>query len=242
MLREELKPQGVEIVTVCLDSMGAEAARPAIERAAPQHPSLIDAAHLTDERFGFVNIPNSVWIDEAGTIVRPAEAAWPDAGPPRQDPPERAALPPGRVGDMMEAAARIVADRQAYVEALRDWARNGERSRYALPPEEVVARSGRRGVDEATAAAEFELAQHLFRGGDLESARPHFRNAHRLQPDNWTYKRQAWSIEPSALEGAMARFWQGPLPEHEDDWPYDGGWVEDATAADPANYYPRFRP
>ncbi len=64
---------------MCLDSMGAEAARPFIERAQPPHPSLIDVAHVVDERFGVVNIPNSVWIDEAGAIVRPAEAAWPDA-------------------------------------------------------------------------------------------------------------------------------------------------------------------
>ena len=227
---------------MCLDSMGADAARAFVERAAPAHPTLIDVAHLTDERFGFVNIPNSVWIDESGTIVRPAEAAWPDAGPPRQDPPARSDLPPGRVGDMMAAAAQIVSDREAYVKALHDWTERGEQSPFALSPDEVVARSGRRGVDEATAAAEFELAQHLFRQGDLAAARPHFRNAHRLQPDNWTYKRQAWSIEPSALEGPMARFWQGALPEHEDEWPYDGGWVEDASASGPASYYPRFRP
>ena len=85
-------------------------------------------------------------------------------------------------------------------------------------------------------------AQHLYREGDLEAARSHFREAHRLQPDNWTYKRQAWSIEPSALDGPMARFWQGPLPGSEGDWAYDGDWVADAKAGGPSNYYPRFRP
>ena len=101
---------------------------------------------------------------------------------------------------------------------------------------------GSRVSSEATAAAEFELAQQLYRGGDLDAARAHFRNAHRLQPENWTYKRQAWSVEPSALEGPLARFWQGPLPGHEEDWAYDGDWVADANASGPANYYPRFRP
>lgn len=232
-------------MTVCLDSMGPEAARPHIERAKAQHPSLIDVAHLVDERFGVVNIPNSVWIEESGTIVRPAEPAWPDAPQIGNEAPARPAaadLPPGRMGELMAAAGDIVTDRAAYVGALRDWVENGADSEFALAPAEVIARSGPRGLDQATAAAEFELAQHLYRTGDEEAARAHFREAHRLQPGNWTYKRQAWSMEPSALEGPMARFWQGPLPGAEADWAYDGDWVSDARAGGPANYYPRFRP
>ena len=30
-----------------------------------------------DALFGVVNIPNVVWIDEDGVIVRPAEPGWP---------------------------------------------------------------------------------------------------------------------------------------------------------------------
>jgi hypothetical protein len=234
-------------VTVCLDTAGAEAARPYVERAQPQHPSLIDVAHLVDERFGVVNIPNSVWIDEDGVIVRPAEPAWaievpapatttPEAPPP----PPPAAGAPERMTEMMAAASQIVSDRDAYVAALRDWAERGAESEFALSPDEVVARSGRRGIEEATAAAEFELAQHLYRSGEMDAARAHFREAHRLQPDNWTYKRQAWSLEPSALEGPLARFWQGPLPGREAEWAYEGDWVQDAKALGPANYYPLF--
>jgi hypothetical protein len=232
-------------VTVCLDSMGAEAARPYVDLARPEHPSLIDVAHVVDERFGVVNIPNSIWIDEAGIIVRPAEPAWPS---PPDIPAETsaadpvAAPPPGRMGEMMAAAAQIVADRAPYSAALRDWAERGADSEFTLAPADVIARSGSRGVDESTAAAEFELGQHLHRQDDLEAARSHFRQAHRLAPDNWTYKRQAWSIEPSALEGPLARFWQGPLPGAEADWAYEGDWVKDATAGGAANYYPRFKP
>jgi hypothetical protein len=235
----------LEIVTVCLESMGAEAARPYVDLAKPEHPSLIDVTHLVDERFGVVNIPNSVWIDETGMIVRPAEPAWPSPPdiPGEGSATEAAATPPpGRMGEMMEAAAQIVTDRAPYVAALRDWVAKGADSEFALAPADVIARSGARGVEEATAAAEFELAQHLHNQGDLESARSHFREAHRLAPDNWTYKRQAWSVEPSALDGPMARFWQGPLPGAEADWAYEGDWVKDAKAGGIADYYPRFRP
>ncbi len=76
-MREELHPLGVEIVTVGLELSGAEAARPFIEAAAPAHPSLIDTTHQMDALFGVVNIPNVVWIDENGVIVRPAEPGWP---------------------------------------------------------------------------------------------------------------------------------------------------------------------
>ena len=55
-LRTELHPLGLEIVTVALDSGGADAARPWIEAARPTHPTLIDRAHLVDEAFGIVNV------------------------------------------------------------------------------------------------------------------------------------------------------------------------------------------
>jgi hypothetical protein len=76
-LRTELHPKGLEIVTVSLELSGPEASRPYIEAAHPEHPSLLDPTHQVDSLFGVVNIPNVVWIDEAGMIVRPAEPGWP---------------------------------------------------------------------------------------------------------------------------------------------------------------------
>ena len=56
-LHAELEGQGVTVVTVALD-IDPEKARPWIEAAAPTHPSLIDTAHVTDELFGFNNVPH----------------------------------------------------------------------------------------------------------------------------------------------------------------------------------------
>lgn len=232
----------MEIVTVCLDIDGAEGARPAIERAQPTHWSLIDERHVVDELFGIVNIPNSVWIDERGSIVRPAEPAWPtpDTGdrPARDLPAEL----PERVAAMMDEASRITADRTAYVDALRDWADKGSESRFALSPTEVIERSGTRGGAEARAAAEFELGHHLHTAGRVDEARPHFAEAHRGHPDNWTYKRQAWELASRVVGGDLARFWQGPVPGNEASWPYDGDWVSDIKQVGAENYYPSFQP
>src|SRR5215210_7786364 len=123
-----------------MDTDGAEACRPFIERARPEHPSLIDVAHLMAERFGVVNVPNGVWIDEDGMIVRPAEPAYPRSlviSSPRGDEPEH-------ILAMMEEASKIPTEADAYVAALRDWVANGGASRFALAPDEVVARSGHR--------------------------------------------------------------------------------------------------
>ena len=205
-LRSELHHHGLEVVTVALDSAGAAAARPWIEAASPEHPALIDEHHVLDELFGIVNVPSGVWINEEGTIVRPPEpafSAYPDweAGTSPDDPPYTQRIV------ALEKQLRV--EHEKYVSAVRDWAEHGARSRYVLPPEEVLARSLPRGRDEALAAAHFELGCHLQRHGQPDDAVRHFTEAHRLHPDNWTYQCQAWSFVAPDL---------GPSEEYDSDW------------------------
>ena len=221
-LRSELRPQGLEIVTVALDARGAEAAGPWIDLAKPEHPSLIDETHLLDEMLGVVNVPTGVWIDERGTIVRPPEPAFPGRAVVAELPIPKEAPP--RITEMLQEAAKMRIDPAAYAAALRDWAKHGADSRHVLAPEEVVARSAPRPLESSRAAASFELGQHLHRGGHPDDAVRWFREAHRLQPDNWTYKRQAWEFVDPIL--------QGPSEQ------YEGDWLTDVRAAGPENYYP----
>lgn len=238
-LRTELHPRGLEIVTVGMDTVGVEACRPFIEAASPEHPALIDEHHRMAELFGVVNIPNSVWVDENGTIVRPAEPAPP---PHRGERPDRSAAEvPGRFGEIMAEAAKIQVDAEAYHAALRDWVEHGSESRFALSPDEVVARSQPRDADAARGTAHFELATHLEQLGHHDAAVRHFRRAHELVPDNFSYRRQAWSLEPGA-DGPLARFWQGPSDDHPEAWPYDGDWLTDVRRIGAEHYYPSFRP
>ena len=81
-LHEELSPLGLTVVTVALD-VEPRHTYSWIDAASPTHPSLIDTGHVTDDLFGFVNIPMAVWIDETGTIVRPAEGASIERSPLR---------------------------------------------------------------------------------------------------------------------------------------------------------------
>jgi tetratricopeptide repeat protein len=221
-VREELRPAGLEIVTVALDTGGAETAGPWIERADAKHPSLIDAAHSLDELFGIVNVPTGVWIDEHGVIVRPPETAYPrrPAFLDREPRPDD----PVHVRERVLAVKRLRIDAASYMAALRDWVGLGSASQYALSLDEVMLRSRGRSRDDATAAAHFELGQHFYLSGNPDAAVSHFRQAHRLQPDNWTYKRQAWSmVDPL----------QGPT-EH-----YDSDWLTDIRKVGARNYYPK---
>lgn len=226
--------------------------RPFIEAAHPEHPSLLDPTHLLDSLFGVVNIPNVIWIDEDGVIVRPAEPGWPGA----QDYPEP-------MKQMLAERARQAAeadeqgnetarpnlmkvlqggqDREAYPDAIRDWARNGPSSRYAMTPDQVVHASQPRGLESSSGAAHFELANHLWRSGRRDAAIRHFNECHRLQPENWTYKRQAWSLvgNERAGGGDFGRFSQVPVAGEEADWPFASNFEADVARTPPGQYYPK---
>jgi hypothetical protein len=206
---------------------------------------LIDATHQMDSLFGVVNIPNVIWIDEQGMIVRPPEPGWP--GKPKYPPEmlemlaERAARDPEGAERRTEMLKKIGGgqDRGSYADAIRDWAAHGSASRFAMTPDEVVATSRPRDLDRSCAAAHFELANHLWRSGRRDSAIAEFNACYRLDPDNWTYKRQAWSLVGSERAGGndLSRFNQSPAPGT--DWPFDSDFDTDVAALGPGEYYPK---
>lgn len=240
-LRNELAPKGFELVTVGLDTLGGDGCRAFIEAAKPAHPSLIDRYHVLADLFGVINIPSSIWIDERGTIVRPAEAAPAppsEARAPRIDMPKE--IPP-RFAEMMGEAMKIPNDAAAYHAALRDWVDKGAASKFAMSPDTVIERSRPRDANRALGHAHFALASELEVQGKHAAAIEHFREAHRLVPESWTFRRQAWSLEKVG-DGPLARFWQGPKPDDPDAWPYEGDWLGDVRAVGAENYSDRFRP
>jgi peroxiredoxin len=221
-LRDELAPHGLEIVSVALDTSGAEAASPWIAKAKTTHPALIDEAHLLDELLGVVNVPSGIWIDEDGVIVRPPEPAFPWR--PRVPSDELLAKLPPLAVEQLREAQKIPIEPERYVAALRDWVAKGERSQFALSSDAVVARSQARDEAHSRAAACFELGQHLQRAGAPGDAVHWFREAQRSSPENWTYKRQAWSLADPL---------QGPTDA------YDSDWLSEIREIGAERYYPK---
>ena len=159
------------MITVALDTGGPEAARAAIERAKPTHPSLIDERHVVADLYGMVNVPTAVWIDEHGTIVRPPETPASSA----------------RMAEMIGLGPTT------YLDALRDWAANGAASAFVPDEDARRRRRHRPAASDALAAANFRLGEHLYLRGEPDAARPYYAEALRLRPESWTYRRQMWA-------------------------------------------------
>src|SRR5262252_10592960 len=100
------------VVAVAMDSR-EEDARPWIEVAHPTYLTLIDREHRLAELYGVVNVPQAIWIDEQGRIVRPAETAGVYEGLRKMNRATREM--PDEVTQTMTRA------RSTYLEAVRDW-------------------------------------------------------------------------------------------------------------------------
>jgi alkyl hydroperoxide reductase subunit AhpC len=63
-LYEELRDRNFVVITVAMDTGGADDVRQWIDAAQPTHPSLIDTAHVVAELYDWVNVPSNAWIDD----------------------------------------------------------------------------------------------------------------------------------------------------------------------------------
>jgi hypothetical protein len=108
--------------------------------------------------FGMTNVPFAIWIDEDGTIVRPAEVAFAprQARDQAQEQSSMIAQMPERQRKIIEKMTTTMRDTDRYAAAVRDWAANGAESRYVLSEEEVVERSRPRPPEFGLAAAHRE--------------------------------------------------------------------------------------
>ena len=184
------------VIAVAEEGRGAEQARPWIEKAKPSYPCLIDENHVVSALYGMVNVPQCVWIDERGVIVRPPETAGSTDHFRKMDLTTRTLAP--------ELLAERNAARTAYLNAVRTWIRTGK---HALPGDEARARLPVITPEMAMADALFRLALHLRRHGREAEAAEHFAEASRLHPESWCIFRDAQALEPSGLAGGQA-FWE----------------------------------
>ena len=116
------------------------------------------------ERYGFINVPSAVWIDEDDRIVRP-----PDITP---------------VNDLFKDFTGI--DSELHHVALRAWVRDGI---VPMPESDVAQLQSEPSEADESARLYRRVAAHLHRSGDDAGAARHFDQARQLAPWDWTIQR-----------------------------------------------------
>jgi len=186
------------IVSVAMDS-DVEAARPWVEEASPTFITLVDQEHRLSAFYNMVNVPQAVWIDEAGRIVRPTESGG-SIDILREFDPALGGFPE-------EAQARAGKAKATYLGAVRDWAINGSNSQFAFSPEEVQAHLEPMGADQAMAHTKFRLGFELAAQGKKEEAERVFAECRELHPDSWNIFRQTTEKLDIGIAAGEA-FWE----------------------------------
>jgi peroxiredoxin len=197
-LYEKLQNQDFVIITVAFDTGGLPAVREWIDAANPTYPCLIDELHTVAELYNMVNVPNAVWIDESGKIVRSAEPAGVTDAFRLMD---RSTFEIPR-----EARLQLRECRESYIGALADWVANGTSSRYALSADQLKQQIAVPTDEHALAAAYFRMGIYLDQQGHKESAQTYLLKARELHPESWAMARQSmWLEHPSKSSGPA--FW-----------------------------------
>ncbi|MBI3993428.1 MAG: hypothetical protein HY342_09145 [Candidatus Lambdaproteobacteria bacterium] len=197
-LFEGLQGRNFMVVAVAMDSRD-DAARPWIEAANPGYLALIDRHHLLADLYNMVNVPQAVWIDEHGRIVRPTEVAGSYEGFRWRD------RNTGKLPD--EIAATTKAAKLRYVEAVRDWVLKGPSSAFAFDEAAARAHLSLPSADVALAHAAFRMGQALLGEGRIEEAQGFLDEARRRHPESWNIWRQCYKPNELGL-AAGPEFWE----------------------------------
>lgn len=172
------------VVAVAEESRGADHARPWIDQAKSEYWQLIDTEHRLEDLYNLVNVPQAIWIDEQGRIVRPPENAGSTDHFRRMDLKTRTMAP-------KDQEERLAA-RQAYLDAVRAWVRTGE---HALSATAVRANLPNVTPAIAEARARFRLGVWLRASGRAAEGDRHMAEASRLHPESWSLWRQAADLD-----------------------------------------------
>lgn len=184
------------VLAVALDE--PEAARRWIEAARPSYPCLVDREHHVADLYGLVNVPQAVWIDEQGRIVRGPETAGSTDTFRAMDRSTRT------VPEAALAEGRRLKSR--YFDVVRDWARRGAQSPFVPDTRRTTSRLPVASEAIAEAHARFRLGRHLLLRGREEEAQEQMAAAARLHPDSWAMWRQAAAKDERGLASGAA-FW-----------------------------------
>jgi peroxiredoxin len=117
-LAEELRSEGLDVVTVALDDDPEAVRRWA---GTTDLPTAVDTEHRLSDLFGVVNVPSTVWLDEEGRVAKPPTIA---------------------PGDDQWIDWTKVSSEQHH-DALREWVRTGSVPDVPAPTEDEELRTAR---------------------------------------------------------------------------------------------------
>jgi hypothetical protein len=192
----DMKDHGFTVLAVALDQ--PETARPWIEAAAATYPCLIDRDHHLADLYNMVNVPQAVWIDEEGRIVRPPETAG------SMDAFRAMDRKTFTIPDEVTAERNRV--KTQYFDAVRDWVLRGSGSRHAMNATRAAEKLKLPDAAIAEAHARFHLGRYLLREGQEAEAQVQMAEASRLHPDSWAMWRQAAAKDIRGLASGP-EFW-----------------------------------
>lgn len=161
------------MITIACDAKGRTAVESFITAAGQQHPSLLDDQLRVAELYDVRNVPSAFWIDETGRMVRANDPIY---------------------AQRRNRETGEVAINREYLDAVRDWVAKGAQSAYVMDATRLDSRLPVLDAVDVEAAAFFHLGTYLVQQGHPADALVHFKHAHALRPENWTYKRQAWNL------------------------------------------------
>ncbi len=175
-----------------------EAAQPWVDVASPTFVTLIDKNHQLSSLYNMVNVPQAVWIDVDGKIVRPTESGG-SIDILREFDMEIMGFKP-------DALARAAAAKATYTDAVKDWAINGKECPYAFNPD--AARDHVEPMTDAMALAhtKFQLGQFLRHNGRQDEANEVFAECRELHPYSWNIFRQTSEKMDTGI-AAGEEFW-----------------------------------
>jgi peroxiredoxin len=165
-LANELSDQSLTVLAVALDD-DPEDVRPFTDRVGI--PVLLDRQHVVSELYAISNVPTVIWIDEAGTIVRPNAFAFGT--------------------DTFVDFTGVASG--PHLDAVRRWVRDGE---VALSPKEAAGAVHDLSNDEIDSRLLFRIGIEARRQGQTEVAEAYLRRASSLVPMDFTVTRAAMPL------------------------------------------------
>jgi len=175
-----------------------EAAQPWVDEASPTFVTLIDKNHQLSSLYNMVNVPQAVWIDEDGKIVRPTESGG-SIDILREFDTEIMGFKP-------EAMERAAAAKATYTAAVKDWAINGKESPYPFDPDAARGLIEPMTNNMVVAHTKFQLGQYLLKNGRGDEADGLFSECRDLHPYSWNIFRQTTEKTDTGI-AAGEDFW-----------------------------------